>query len=73
VKPKNRKNMEEKILTNNNLQQMGNPMQNLLSVMESMICHLGVAENADALNEIKKASKSITKALDIVNKNVYSV
>ena len=65
--------MEEKILTNNNLQQMDNPMQNLLSVMESMICRLGVAENADALDEIKKASKSISKALDIVNKNVYSL
>jgi len=63
--------MEEKILTNNNLQQMGNPMQNLLSTMKNMILQIGVAENADALEEIDKASESIRKALQMVNKNVY--
>jgi hypothetical protein len=64
--------MEEKIMTNNNLQQMGNPMQNLLSVMKNMICQLGVADNAEALDEIDKASESITKALKMVNEKVYS-
>jgi hypothetical protein len=63
--------MEEKILTNNNLQQMGNPMQNLLSTMKNMILQIGVAENVDALEEIDKASESIRKALQMVNKNVY--
>jgi hypothetical protein len=63
--------MEEKILTNNNLQQMGNPMQNLLSTMKSMISQIGVAENIDAFDELDKASESIRKALQMVNKNVY--
>lgn len=63
--------MEEKILTNNNLQQMGNPMQNLLSTMKSIISQIGVAENMDALDELDKASESIRKALQMVNENVY--
>ena len=63
--------MEEKILTNNNLQQMGNPMQNLLSTMKNMISQIDVAENIDALEELDKASESIRKALQMVNKNVY--
>ena len=63
--------MEEKILTNNNLQQMGNPIQNLLSVMKDMISQIDVAENFDALKELDNASKSVGKALWIVQKNVY--
>ena len=64
-------NMEEKILTNNNLQRMGNPIQNLLSVMKDMISLIDVAENIDALEELDNASKSVRKALWIVQKNVY--
>ena len=67
-----KKDFDNKILLSSNLQRMGNPMKCMIEMMATMIAQIDAVENKDAIAELEKASKSIEKALEIVNFNVYT-
>jgi chaperonin cofactor prefoldin len=57
----------------NQVQSMRNPMENLIDVMRRGIVELGIAENADALDELDKAAEHIRKAVDLATKQVFKL
>ena len=67
-----KKDFDNKILLSSNLQRMGNPMKCMIDTMANMVAQIDADDNKDAIEELKKASKSIEKALEIVIFNVYT-
>ena len=61
----------EKIQWLNQVNGMQNPMQNLIGIMKNALCNMGVAEYADALQELDKAAEAIRKAVDLATEITY--
>ena len=67
----NEERRQQKMMLNNQLQSFSNPMQNLFSVMEQIVCNMGVKEYAEVLQALDDAEKMMRKAIDKAQELTY--